>query len=206
MDFIKCKSREKSVSDDIADRHIGFFPLRACKNFGQKSDPMFQNRKVTWAHTIFELRVTFLKVGERLSSQAAKALGVSPDPGKESLSAENDGDIKPWLADSGLRLEPQLLSQDADSVWAIRYAVATKMDDGDKQQIESMQAVLDGKYQLILTFEADRQELNIYNSEQDTGGRNSVLLSSVQEIEGQQFSVQIDLVARRRCIAFQTAQ
>jgi predicted nucleic acid-binding Zn-ribbon protein len=90
--------------------------------------------------------------------------------------------------------------------------VATKMDDGDKQQIESMQAVLDGKYQLILTFEADRQELNIYNSEQDTGtmqlngGRNSVLLSSVQEIEGQQFSVQIDLVARRRCIAFQTAQ
>ena len=87
--------------------------------------------------------------------------------------------------------------------------VATKMDDGDKQQIESMQAVLDGKYQLILTFEADRQELN---SEQDTGtmqlngGRNSVLLSSVQEIEGQQFSVQIDLVARRRCIAFQTAQ
>ena len=102
--------------------------------------------------------------------------------------------------------DPQLLSQDADSVWAIRYAVATKMDDGDKQQIESMQAVLDGKYQLILTFEADRQELNIYNSEQDTGGRNSVLLSSVQEIEGHQFSVQIDLVARRRCIAFQTAQ
>ena len=90
--------------------------------------------------------------------------------------------------------------------------VATKMDDGDKQQIESMQAVLDGKYQLILTFEADRQELNIYNSEQDTGtmqlngGRNSVLLSSVQEIEGHQFSVQIDLVALRRCIAFQTAQ
>ena len=40
-------------------------------------------------------------VGERLSSQAAKALGVSPDPGKESLSAENDGDIKPWLDDSG---------------------------------------------------------------------------------------------------------
>ena len=58
MDFIKCSVREKSVSDDIADRHNVFFPLRACKNFGQKSDSKSKNLEVTWAHAIFGLRVT----------------------------------------------------------------------------------------------------------------------------------------------------
>lgn len=68
--------------------------------------------------------------------------------------------------------------------------------------------VLDGKFVTTLTLEADRQELNYYETEEDTqrrgslplnGGRSSVLLSSIQEIEGRKFSVQIDLVQRRRC-------
>jgi len=120
---------------------------------------------------------------------------------------ERHGLAQPHDSRGGKRIQGKELATAAiDEEKSEFVGVATKMDDGDKQQIESMQAVLDGKYQLILTFEADRQELNIYNSEQDTGGRNSVLLSSVQEIEGHQFSVQIDLVALRRCIAFQTAQ
>ena len=90
-----------------------------------------------------------------------------------------------------------------------------------KQQIEAIQesmqgrvgvhaklkttvADIDSKYKEILLLEQDTERRGTMPM---NGGRNSVLLSSVQEIEGQPFSVQIDLVARRRCcIAFETAQ